>query len=192
MTTRRTVFVSLVINVYAIIVSVMPLVGYNRYSPDMKCEFYNVFLYGYIHFLAGNVVIYSLLIAIIYTIIGRTAVHHMQKIADTTITPQVYTVDSQATPQSNVATLRTNIKAIKNLSLVVGAFTICCVPYSVFLLVVSEKSDVVNESSFKFGLRLTFLCMFILNSGMNPVVFFLKFPQYSKSFKRLLLGKSPK
>ena len=190
-TTRSTVYVSLIINVYAIVLSVVPLAGYNRYSPDIKCVFDNVGLYGYIMFLAGNIIIYCILIAIIYTIIGRTAVHHMQRIADTTFTPQLSIVDSRATQQSNIATLRTNIKAINNLTLVVGAFTVCCVPYAIFLLVVSEKSDQVNESSFRFGLRLTFLCLFIVNSGMNPVIYAFKFPQYSKSFKRLLFRMNP-
>ena len=187
MTTTSAVCVGILINMYAVIIAAIPLAGYNRFSTNKKCVFTLVNEYGYLIFLAVHVLTIVMTIVCLYALIGRTAVRQMRKIADVTFVSQQNTCTNQEA-QPSVNNLKINIKAINNLTIVVGAFAICCVPFAIYLLFVSRRSDPVTEPSpvVEF-LRVIFLAMMVVNSAINPVIYALKFPQYSKSFRKLLL-----
>ena len=93
---------------------------------------------------------------------------------------------SQSTENQNrTAQWRKNMKAIKNLMIVVVLLNICLNPYLILCLVMSSNPDY-------YGVRLAplnavFPLMLVLNSGMNPIVYAVRFRPFQVAFK-LMFG----
>ena len=176
------------INVYAVTLSVIPLVGYNRFSSNKKCLFTFVNQYSYLISLSTIILTFVFSTAVIYILIGRTAVQQMRKISDATFVPQEVNGNRRENNPPNMAALKVNIKAINNLTIVVGAFAICSIPYSIYLLLVSKKIDSRDDISTTVDIvRVIVLSLLVVNSAINPVIYALKFPLFAKSFRKLLL-----
>ena len=80
---------------------------------------------------------------------------------------------------------RKNMKAIKNLLIIVVLFNVCWTPFLILCIVMSYNPDYYEP-------RLAhwydyFLLLFSLNSGMNPIVYAARFRPFQVAFK-LMFG----
>ena len=92
----------------------------------------------------------------------------------------------QQSPQStetnhNAGQWRKNMKAIKNLLIVVAIFNVCLVPFLVLCLVMSWNPDHFEAGLVNLYYMVSIL--FGLNTGMNPIVYAVRFRPFQVAFK---------
>ena len=185
-TTKKTICVGIVINVHGLIICGIPLAGYNRFKANKECHFILISQNAFLNYLSGTILACVIFTFFLYLIIGRTALHQMRIIGQTNDIPlQSGNADvSQHTITNN---LKVNLKAVKNLSLVVGVLAVSCIPFALYIILLDrEMQSQVDNPSFLETMKPVSLFMLLINSTVNPAIYALKFPQFSKSFKILL------
>ena len=74
-------------------------------------------------------------------------------------------------------------KALKTISVILGAFAACWTPYHVFAIVASFCPSCINVHLYMFSY---FLCY--LNSPINPFCYAASNQQFKNAFKRIMKG----
>ena len=184
-TKKKTICVSLLINGYGLIISVVPLAGFNQFFNNDNCSFVSINHRTYINYLSAMILVCVSFTISLYLILGRTAMHQIQKTASARgISLRNRKED---TNKHRISLLRIELKILHNLAIVVGALASTCIPFAVYLFLSDrEGQPLLQNSSVISKLRSVSLVLLILNSAINPLIYALKFPQFSRAFRIVL------
>lgn len=187
---NRVVVICVCINIIVGTLGLLPLMGWNRFKPEHRCILSAVFHSVYVRiFGAGVIQITTFCIIIIYSLIGRTAIIQKNKITATTTV--VHIVEKKGF-SNKLASWKSHTKAAKNLLLVIVVFTVCTLPYSIIISIISTPDIPVGPKGRSSDLiELISLVMLLLNSCVNPIIYSIKFPKFRRAFKTLLHMKQP-
>ncbi|KAG8000449.1 Trace amine-associated receptor 13c [Nibea albiflora] len=83
------------------------------------------------------------------------------------------------TVQRSVAVKRSELKAARNLGLVVASFLVCLCPFC--FVTVTGQDTALDTSSVAFV-----ICLFYFNSCLNPVIYALFYPWFRKSVRLIM------
>ncbi|ELU08902.1 hypothetical protein CAPTEDRAFT_127317 [Capitella teleta] len=91
---------------------------------------------------------------------------------------------SRSTQQVDQGCLKRDLKAAKNLALLVALFLMCWAPYTTCALLQTICSSCVNADLFNF-----FVWLLWMNSSINPIVYAASNPRFRSHYYRLLCSK---
>ena len=185
MSIQKAVFIAVLINLYVFSLVTVPFY-WNRFTPESQCVLLDILDPNYLRILgAGNMFLIVTICIVFYCLIGRTAIEQKKKVASISV------VSSQEEKKQNL-TIMENIKmhkkAAKNLLMVTIVFAACVLPFAV-TIVLYVKDEVTPRSSFGNFMEVISLTLLFLNSGINPVIYGLKFPKFRQAFKVILSCK---
>lgn len=80
------------------------------------------------------------------------------------------------------SSLQKELKAARQLGLLVGVFTVCWLPYFILFLVVAWCEDCVSQTIFSTSIWLGYL-----NSTLNPLIYPLCNVHFRQAFKKMIL-----
>ena len=95
--------------------------------------------------------------------------------------------DSPMMPQSHSRSYHSNLRALKNMAIIVGLFVVCWAP--LYVLVIAEAlhpSYFMNHANLRW-FHGVIHAMFMFNSVVNPIVYAVRFRKFKAAF-RLMLG----
>ena len=183
-TKKRAAIVCLCINTYTGIIAALPLLGWSRFEPEHHCILANIYYSFYVRVFGGGMIQITIFcITVIYGLIGRTAIKQKNKITAITF---VEVIQKKGT-SNKMSSWKSHTKAAKNLLIVIVVFTICTLPYSVTISVITTpKIPEKPRSSLSDTAELISLTLVLMNSAVNPLIYNIKFPKFRKAFKILL------
>ena len=176
---------SLVLSISAWILNTLmlvPAVGINKWTPGLPCQYETVYLKS--TFLAGIIspfYIQIFIILILYGQIFKIALSQHRQIAQEQLEMNEVHNESR---QPIVQITKTNTKAAKTLTLIIGLFILCVCPMTLttayFIVTDSEPSSTIQYV--KGGL----LLLGLINSLVNPIIYAARMQQFRKAFKDIL------
>ena len=97
------------------------------------------------------------------------------------------TTDSPTMPQSHSRSYRSNLRALKNMAIIVGLFVVCWAPFLVLNIAEAlHPSYFISHANIRWVHSVVF-AMFMFNSVVNPIVYAVRFRKFKAAF-RLMLG----
>ncbi|XP_028248980.1 trace amine-associated receptor 13c-like [Parambassis ranga] len=84
-----------------------------------------------------------------------------------------------AAPQGSVNAKKSELKALRTVSIVIIVFLICLCPY--YCVTFAQEDALLNTSSIAFV-----MCLFYVNSCLNPLIYALFYPWFRKSIKLII------
>ena len=175
MTPKLAVIICLSLNIESVIGSLIPLFGVHRFSPELECIFVDVYDYYYLMYVGISFFICIVLYGILYALIGRTALLQKRKILSLTLR---HVPTSLSIGQ---------MKAVKNLMVVLTVFIICVLPYVVNnARIIRPEPHTPHRGYLSDAIELLTLTLLLINSAINPVIYAVKIEKFRKAFKYIL------
>ncbi|XP_064600956.1 adenosine receptor A1-like [Liolophura sinensis] len=184
MTTRVSKFLCAAAWTFVLGYASLPLLGWNDWTPCVRCTFSIVLPSTYVTFIMCYVFIDVIIIGAINAKIFHTANKVSRQISG-----QAASVSGERNDSKYKTMFLKNKKAAKGLLLVFGVFSICVLPFTIFTLWEIHALD--SDSREKYDIvRIFTTFMGIANSAMNPVIYHRRMPQFRIAFRKLLNLKS--
>lgn len=187
MSKTRSKILCIAIWTYAIACASLPLLGLNRWSPCVDCTFTLVLPAPFIAFVLGHIIMCLVIIGALNMKIFLTA-----NAISGEIRQQIATVNRETTTHR---LFLQNKKAATALAMVFGAYAICNLPFAIFMIwevyVLNASSTRIKSAPSSFHIiRIGTTFLSIVNSGINPIIYHRRMPEFRTAFRQILRLKS--
>ncbi|XP_078355041.1 adenosine receptor A2b-like [Oculina patagonica] len=177
MTRKKALVVNFLIWVYSILFASIPLMGWRNY-PGESVIYEDICWYPYKRAYTSLTCLLNSLLPLLITCGIYVKIYHIVRERNKSVAvAQCKCVKLTFTQETN--SYLSNLKAAKTISMFVGVFFFCWVPYSTYIIIISlckECKDMIPLEAYPFLLMLGYL-----NSALNPFLFAFR----SKSFKNI-------
>ena len=173
----HTAIISLIVWIYTFVVTIGPsLLGYHNWAPNLECLTFLV-MHKYANYsIVTQVHVAVIIIVCCYTSLFRIAVKHLKHNSGT---------GTEAQAKAKDVKMQRHLKVAKTLSIIIGLFCGCWLPYTYDYLYMTIHFS-VDPSSFPRRLANILLPLLVLNSLINPVIYARKMPAFRREFVRIL------
>ncbi len=174
-TAKRTFYACLILTTYSMSISSLPLLGWNNYEDtNTKCYVTIILPKLYIQvILFGTMYLVLIVITTLYIIVFHTIQIQRKRIAHLSVGP-----DAREANQS----LLSDVKIAVNLFIVVAAFVLCYIPYSIIILYILDT----DPGNVHATLPVVGTTILLSNSALNPIIYAVRMKQFRKAFKAII------
>ena len=182
-TPKRSAIAAIGYSLILFIVSGLPFVGVNTWSPGTPCIVYYVYPHLFIKsMLTGWILLGLSIITVLYGIMFR-AVHKQQMRIDTSTNDQA---NEDKDKKNKIRRFLSNTRTARKLGAVIVVFAVCLLPYLISLLIILQDVDWYMDNVIMQYVEFLSIILALMNSGVNPIIYAINMSEFRSAFLRLL------
>lgn len=188
MTRKKAVIVIFLIWAYSVVFASLPLMGW-RTHPGESVIFAGICWFPYTRIYNSLTYFLNFMLPLLVTCGIYTKIYHIARNRSNNVTAARCECGKLTFSQETNRYLG-NLKAAKTISMFVGVFFFCWVPYSTYIIIISLCSsctDIIPLEAYPFTLMFGYL-----NAALNPFLFAFRSKNFKDIYSKMLNSFTPK
>jgi len=189
MTRKKALIVIFFIWAYSVVFASLPLMGW-RTHPDESVIFAGICWFPYTRVYTTLTCFLNFTLPLLITCGIYTTIYHIAQNRSKSVTAIRRCECGKLTFSQEANRYLGNLKAAKTISMFVGVFFFCWVPYSSYIITISlckSCSDIIPLEAYPFMLMLGYL-----NSALNPFLFAFRSKNFKDIYSKMKISVVPK
>ena len=188
MTRKKSLIVIFLIWAYSVVFALFPLMGW-RTHPGESVIFTGICWFPYARIYTSLTCFLNFMLPLLVTCGIYTKIYRIAHNRNNNVTAARCECGKLTFSQETNRYLG-NLKAAKTISMFVGVFFFCWVPYSTYIIIISLSrscNDIIPLGAYPFMLMLVYL-----NSALNPFLFAFRSKNFKDIYSKMLNSVTPK